>query len=544
MGAKKDCVFRDKLKNVKSALKSWSKCSFGMLDSDINELKNEATAWEIKAESNNLSDSERVEWLDCRRRWLEKESTKANMLKKKARIRWTLKGDENSKYFHASIRRRYNKCNIRGLNINGVWNKNPDDVKNAVFEHFTNFFKKPSEVEHLKAEFSEHEIWLAVTECGSTKAPGPNGFNLIFFKKYWDTIKGELIEVVCEFRRTEKISDGYNASFITLILECLRSVSISVLVNGSPTKEFKLGRGVRQGDPLSTFLFILAAEGLNLLVKAAVRSNLLEGVLIDDTIFFGSWSEGNIDNLMSLLKCFELTSGLKVNYNKSNMFGNGVEGNIVESMASLFGCKVGCFPFKYLGLPISANMSKYDSWKPVIEKFEKRLSDWKACSVSFGGRLTLINSVLNSLPLYYFSLFRAPPCVLKKLESVRRNSFIKKIADRRSTSFWNDPWLISEPLKDKFPRFARLDSCSNAKVSDRVIQDGENICFCGSWVCEPRGRNISDLDHLKRLLDQFQGYGSNEDSWVWKLSSKGTFSTKELTGGKEMMYGGCVVVSG
>ncbi|XP_071734921.1 uncharacterized protein [Rutidosis leptorrhynchoides] len=110
-----------------------------------------------------------------------------------------------------------------------------------------------------------------------------------------------------------------------------------------------------------------------------------------------------------------------------------------------------------------------------------------------------------------------------------RNSFFKKIGDGRSTSFWNDPWLISEPLKDKFPRLARLDSCTNVKVIDRVIRDGENLCFCGSWVREPRGRNSSDLDHLKMLLDQFQGYRSNEDSWVWKLSSKGTFSTKELT---------------
>ncbi|XP_071713725.1 uncharacterized protein [Rutidosis leptorrhynchoides] len=161
---------------------------------------------------------------------LEKESIKANVLKQKAHIRWTLEGDENFKYFHASIRLRYNKCNILSLNINEVWNKNQVDVKNAVFENFVNIFNQPvsskpelvswsdsdlrcgrlqhSDVECLEAEFTEPEIWSAVKDCGSTKAPGPDGFNLTFFKNFWDTIKGDLTEAVCEFWRRGKISAG------------------------------------------------------------------------------------------------------------------------------------------------------------------------------------------------------------------------------------------------------------------------------------------------------------------------------------------------
>ncbi|XP_071708815.1 uncharacterized protein [Rutidosis leptorrhynchoides] len=95
----------------------------------------------------------------------------------------------------------------------------------------------------------------------------------------------------------------------------------------------------------------------------------------DDTVFFGTWSLDNIENLMKLLKCFELCSGLNVNYNKSNLFGVGVDKIEVESMANLFGCKVGSFLFTYLGLPIGANMNKFRSWIPVVDKFEKRLSD-------------------------------------------------------------------------------------------------------------------------------------------------------------------------
>ncbi|XP_071694353.1 uncharacterized protein [Rutidosis leptorrhynchoides] len=102
-GSRKDCNFRDKLKNVKSALRDWSKENFGKLDSEINSLSKKAMEWELKAESQSLSDSNRATWLDCRPQWIEKDRIKANMLKQKARIKWTLEADENSKFFHASI---------------------------------------------------------------------------------------------------------------------------------------------------------------------------------------------------------------------------------------------------------------------------------------------------------------------------------------------------------------------------------------------------------------------------------------------------------
>ena len=93
------------------------------------------------------------------------------------------------------------------------------------------------------------------------------------------------------------------------------------------------------------------------------------------------------------------------------------------SLASAIGCLASQFPCTYLGLPIGSKMSRCCNWELVIDRFQKRLSKWKANSLSFRGRLTLIKSVLGSMGVYYFSTFKAPKKVIHKLEGIRRRFF-------------------------------------------------------------------------------------------------------------------------
>nr|GEW87682.1 putative RNA-directed DNA polymerase, eukaryota, reverse transcriptase zinc-binding domain protein [Tanacetum cinerariifolium] len=164
------------------------------------------------------------------------------------------------------------------------------------------------------------------------------------------------------------------------------------------------GRG-RLDDLLSPFLFFLATDGLNTLLKKSDDLKVIKGIRVgadevvvsnlqyaDDTIIFGEWSRENTCNLINVLKCFEEVTGLKINFRKSKVCGVGVEVVEVDRMVRFMCCGVGEFLFMYLGLPIGVNMRSVSAWNNIIDIFKSRLSDWKAKTMSLGGRLTLVKS--------------------------------------------------------------------------------------------------------------------------------------------------------
>ena len=84
-------------------------------------------------------------------------------------------------------------------------------------------------------------------------------------------------------------------------------------------------------------------------------------------------------------------------------------------------CDVGAWPIKYLGLPLGGNPRKIDFWESMVNKVAKRLTGWKKAFLSRGRRLTLIQSMLSSLPIYYLSLFKAPISVINSMEKMIRD---------------------------------------------------------------------------------------------------------------------------
>lgn len=98
-----------------------------------------------------------------------------------------------------------------------------------------------------------------------------------------------------------------------------------------------------------------------------------------------------------------------------------LEESFLRASSSFLHCAVESIPFRFLGIPVGANPKRRSTWLPIIESMKNRLNTWNGRMLSIRGRVTLINSVLSSLPLYYFSFFKAPSCVLKELVTIQRN---------------------------------------------------------------------------------------------------------------------------
>ncbi|GJV44617.1 RNA-directed DNA polymerase, eukaryota [Tanacetum coccineum] len=256
------------------------------------------------------------------------------------------------------------------------------------------------------------------------------------FAKAYDSIRWDFLEDVLR-------AFGFGSKWCSWIRGCLHSGMASVLLNGSPTSEFQFHCGLKQGDPLAPYLFILIMESLHLSLSRAIEAGIFKGIKIgsslnishlfyaDDAVFIGEWSIANLSGITHILHCFSLLSGLSINLKKSHLLGVGIRSEDVNAAALYFGCSTMKTPFKYLGVMVGGNSSTLQAWDDTIGKLKARLSNWKLKTLSVGGRLTLLKSVLGSTPIYNMSIYKVPKSVLQTMESIRRNFFNGVQCDER-----------------------------------------------------------------------------------------------------------------
>lgn len=225
-------------------------------------------------------------------------------------------------------------------------------------------------------------------------------FEKAFDKVHWDF----LLEILH--------ARGFGPLFQLWIKDTLQGARTCVSFNGETRSYFSCKRGLRQGDPMSPFLFDLVADALHKLLSNAQLMGIIKGLgnfpnsskilnlhFADDTLLFLEADPLVIENLKFLLLGFEEVSGLKINFDKSSMVPLKIPTTLASSLADQLGCSITSLPITYLGVPLHWKTLSVADWNPLINKIEKRLQSWKGSLLSLGGRVTLLNSVLSTIPL-------------------------------------------------------------------------------------------------------------------------------------------------
>ncbi|GJU36876.1 RNA-directed DNA polymerase, eukaryota, reverse transcriptase zinc-binding domain protein [Tanacetum coccineum] len=414
-----------KLKFLKAKIREWNKSNMLSVKHVKAKYKDELEALEEiidRGDGNEEIVNKRTEVVNNIHKF---DKIHSSEMAQKAKVKWSIEGDENTSFFHGVLNKKQSILNIRGIMVDGNWIESP-------------------KANELESEVSNVEIKRAVWDCGTDKSPGPDGFTFGFYRRFWKIIENDVYDAVKYFFTYGNIPKGCNSSFIALIpkipdanmeILLMRSSRGSILINGSPTEEFQFYKGLKQGDPLSPFLFILIMESLHLSFQRVVDNGMFNGIKLssslsishlfyaDDAVFMGQWCDGNISTLIHVLECFYRASGLRINMSKSKILGVNVDSDKVKGAASKLGCLILKTPFTYLGSKVGGSMSRVHAWNEVIDRVKNRLSKWKMKTLSIGGRLTLLKSVLGSIPIFHMSIYRAPLSVLRTLESIRSKFF-------------------------------------------------------------------------------------------------------------------------
>uniref|UniRef100_A0A2N9FG91 Reverse transcriptase domain-containing protein n=1 Tax=Fagus sylvatica TaxID=28930 RepID=A0A2N9FG91_FAGSY len=365
------------------------------------------------------------------------------------------------------------------------------------------------------------EIKQVIFGMQNLKAPGPDGLPPLFYKRYWPTVgdavgkcqsafipgrwiaENQLIvhELLHSFKRRkvkggfvamkvdlQKAYDrinwnflrivlrrfGFQEVFVNWIMQCVTSVSFLVLINGGKSKSFRPTRGIRQGDPLSPYLFILCQE---------VLSRLIDKELI----------EGNIRGVCMNVGGPAFTH---VMYADDIILFARVNGKEVKILDE---CIEKCRDFKFLQ-----------------DKIVARLLGWRSETLSWAGRSTLIKSVANAFPTYTFSTFNISHKVCDKLDASTRR--IWGNPKRSKIDIWKDLWVPWLPNFTPTPK--DVGAANRCLVAACLINQASS-----SWNIEMLGELFTDksINAIKRIPIPFR---PRPDQLVWIIDPKGSFTVK------------------
>ena len=219
--------------------------------------------------------------------------------------------------------------------------------------------------------------------------------------------------------------------FIRWIKKCISGCMLSVKINGVLEGYFQCKSGLRQGDPLSPYLFVLSMEILTIYLNTTLQNcesfvfhwrtkqlKLSHVIFADDIFVFCKGEQASIKILLDSVSHFCDCSGLKLNKEKCQAFFCNVPADIVRDTISEYGFSQGSLPITYLGLPLITSRLTPSLCDPLIHRLCKRIEGWAVRSLRYSGRLQLIKSVLQAIQGFWSMYLFLPKGVLKRIQSI------------------------------------------------------------------------------------------------------------------------------
>ncbi|XP_057248296.1 putative ribonuclease H protein At1g65750 [Beta vulgaris subsp. vulgaris] len=233
------------------------------------------------------------------------------------------------------------------------------------------------------------------------------------------------------FLRKLLLTMGFDGRWVNLVMSCVATVSYSFIINGRVCGSVTPSRGLRQGDPLSPFLFILVADAFSQMVKQKVVSKEIHGakasrngpeishlLFADDSLLFTRATRQECLTIVDILNKYEAASGQKINYEKSEVsFSRGVSCEKKEELITLLHMRQVDRHQKYLGIPALCGRSKKVLFRELLDRMWKKLRGWKEKLLSRAGKEVLIKAVIQALPTYLMGVYKLPVAVIQEIHS-------------------------------------------------------------------------------------------------------------------------------
>ncbi|WVZ49681.1 LOW QUALITY PROTEIN: hypothetical protein U9M48_001018, partial [Paspalum notatum var. saurae] len=391
----------------------------------------------------------------------------------------------------------------------------------------------------------------------------------IDFEKAYDKVSWDFLQQALRMK-------GFSPKWCSWVQAYVQGGNVGIKVNDHIGPYFQSKKGLRQGDPLSPILFNIVVDMLAVIISRAKNNGQVKGVIphlvegglsilqyADDTVIFLDHDLDQAKHLKMILCLFEQLSGLKINFHKSEIFCFGQAKELATLYADLFGCKLGSYPFRYLGLSMhiprgvlkkikhfrSRFFWQYDShkrkyrlikWPLICQPKDQRslgiqnldiqnkclLSKWpfKLCNEDGLCQKLLRNKYVKDKPLAE---------VEKK---TKRFSFLErsygsqgsvpkpwKLVSKNQLRFWKDIWLDNQALKFRYPILFHIVRKKHATVANVLSSSPLNISFRRGLV----GNKFLEWHNLVASLIHVK-VEEDTDIFMWGLHKTGSFTVRSM----------------